>query len=70
MIDKNNIAAEDSEVESVLDDGTVVRGWKQNLKKMIEDPALPDTLGGLLMVFMQIGTALQNYMPKKDLPNG
>lgn len=64
-------AAQDVVVESRLDDGSIVTGWKNTLRRMIDDEKLPDTLSGLLVVFMQIGNALENFtMRSKDQERG
>lgn len=53
-------------VQSRLDTGELVNGWKKSINKLIE--SVPDDMFGLMMVFMQIGTALEGVVPK--MPTG
>lgn len=49
-------------IQSRLDTGELTRGWKANLQKLID--SVPDDMFGLMMIFMQVGSALERVVPK------
>lgn len=57
----------DVEVRSRLDNGELVSGWKAPVRKLIDD--VPDTLAGLISMFLQIGAALENFATLEE-PRG
>lgn len=55
----------DVAVKSRLDNGELTSGWKSQVAALID--SVPDTMLGLITVFMNIGHALEHVVPLEEV---